>query len=103
MEMRHVARTLVFAALVLLLPAALFAQGKSRAEKREEANSRSVMGVVIRPDDQPANGAVVQLKDLRTLQVRSFITQGDGEYHFSGLRADIDYQLTAKSGALGAA
>ena len=52
------------------------------------------------PDDQPAAGAVVQVKDMRTLQVRSFITQTDGMYHFSGLRADIDYQLTAKSGDL---
>ena len=45
-------------------------------------------------------GAVVQLKNSKTLQVRSFITQTDGMYHFSGLRSDIDYQLTAKSGDL---
>ena len=80
--------------------ARLFAQGKTRAEKREEANTRSVMGIVVGTDDQPAIGAVVQLKDMRTLQVRSFITQGDGEYHASQIcRADIDvHQLTAKSG-----
>lgn len=53
--------------------------------------------------EQPASGAVVQLKDMRTLQVRSFITQNDGQYHFSGLRPDIDYQLTAKSGEMTAA
>ena len=74
------------------------AQKKTREERREEANSRSVMGTITGADDMPAAGAVVQLKDMRTLQVRSFITQTDGTYHFYGLKADIDYQLTARSG-----
>jgi hypothetical protein len=38
---------------------------------------------------------VVQLTDLRTLQIRSFITQEKGEYRFSGLRADTDYEIRA--------
>lgn len=100
---RNVARALTLAAVALILSAGLFAQNKTRAERREEANSRSVMGSVVDANDQPANGAVVQLKDMRTLQVRSFITQTDGQYHFYGLRADIDYQLTAKSGEMTAA
>jgi hypothetical protein len=61
------------------------------------------MGIVLDPKEEPANGAVVQLKDMRTLAVRSFITQGDGQYHFSGLRPDIDYQLTVKFGDMTAA
>jgi hypothetical protein len=101
--MRNGARVLTVAVAALILSAGLFGQSKSRAERREEANSRSVMGNVVDAKDQPASGAVVQLKDMRTLQVRSFITQTDGEYHFSGLRPDIDYQLTAKSGDMSAA
>ena len=97
---RNVARVLTLAVVALILSAGLFAQKKTKEERREEANSRSVMGIVVGADDQPANGAVVQLKDMRTLQVRSFITQNDGQYHFSGLRADIDYELTAKSGEM---
>jgi Carboxypeptidase regulatory-like domain len=100
---RNVTRVLTLAVVALILSAGLFAQKKTREERREEANSRSVMGIVVGADDQPVNGAVVQLKDMRTLQVRSFITQTDGQYHFSGLRADIDYQLTAKSGEMTAA
>ena len=95
---RNIKHVLTLTALAVILSAALEAQSKSKAERREEANSRSVMGIVVGPDDQPANGAVVQLKDMRSLQIRSFIPQEDGQYHFSGLRADIDYQLTAKSG-----
>jgi hypothetical protein len=97
---RNAIRVLTMAAVALILSAGLLAQKKSREERREEANSRAVQGLVTGADDQPASGAVVQLKDMRTLQVRSFITQTDGMYHFSGLRADIDYQLTAKSGDL---
>lgn len=73
-------------------------QGKTRAEKRAEANMRSVTGQITGTDDMPAVGAVVQLKDMRTMQVRSFITQADGTYHFYELKMDVDYQLSARSG-----
>jgi len=91
-------RVISILGLVLIFSAGLLAQKKSREERREEANSRSVQGAVTGPDDKPIVGAVVQLKDTRSLQVRSYITQDDGAYHFSGLKGDIDYQLTAKSG-----
>jgi hypothetical protein len=93
----------MMAGAALLLSAGLFGQEQTRKEKREEAKLRSVMGLVLDAQEQPASGAVVQLKDMRTLQVRSFITQLDGQYHFSGLRPDIDYQVTAKSGDMTAA
>jgi len=89
--------------LALFLSAGLFGQEQTRKEKREEARLRSVMGMVVDAQEQPVSGAVVQLKDMRTLQVRSFITQGDGQYHFSGLSRDIEYQVTAKSGDMTAA
>jgi Carboxypeptidase regulatory-like domain len=67
----------------------------SKKEKREAATERVVEGRVTDPDDKPVNGAVVMLKDMRSLEVRSFITQVNGEYHFSGLKIDNDYQLKA--------
>jgi hypothetical protein len=101
---RKAVAILALAAAGLLISGGAFAQNKpTKAERREEANSRAVQGAVVLPDDKPAAGAVVQLKDMRTLQVRSFITLDDGLYHFSGLRADIDYQVTAKSGDMSAA
>jgi hypothetical protein len=41
-------------------------------------------------------GAVVQIKNTRTLQIRSFITQKDGSFHFVGLNPDIDYEIFAR-------
>ena len=66
-----------------------------RRDAREQANMRSVQGVVTDRSDNPLSGAVVQLKDSKTLQIRSFITREDGKYHFNGLSTEIDYELKA--------
>jgi Carboxypeptidase regulatory-like domain len=87
-------RLLCLAALVLLLMApAAVAQKKN---KGEGGNTRSVSGEVTGPDDAPVDGAVVQLKNTKTLDIRSFITQDHGNYRFNGLSPDIDYELHAE-------
>jgi Carboxypeptidase regulatory-like domain len=80
---------LVLLAVLLLCAPATFAQ------KKKAENTRSVQGTVTLADDSPADGAVVQLKNTKTLQVRSFITKEDGTYHFYDLSPDIDYELKA--------
>lgn len=62
---------------------------------KDDPTVRTLQGQVNDPDDKPVAGAVVQLKDTKTLQVRSFITQANGDYRFSGLRADTDYEIKA--------
>ena len=88
---------ILLALTVTVCAGALLAQNDkpSKKEQREEAALRSAQGTVTAADDSPAAGAVVQLKDMRTLQVRSFIAQDGGNYHFTGLKADNDYQLKA--------
>ena len=83
----------IFVAAAICLPV-LHAQ-ETRKEKREAATERTVQGSVTDPDGKFINGAVVQLKDRVNLQVRSFITQQNGEYHFSNLKIDKDYELKA--------
>ena len=90
--MQRVPRTILAAVLALACVSLLPAQGK---KEKDDPTVRSLQGQVVDPDDKPAVGAVVQLKDTRTLQVRSFITQQNGEYRFSGLRADTDYEVKA--------
>jgi hypothetical protein len=69
---------------------------ETRKEKREAATERVVEGTVSDPDGKFIDGAVVVLKDMRTLQVRSFYTLKNGAYHFSGLKLDNDYEIEAK-------
>jgi protocatechuate 3,4-dioxygenase beta subunit len=65
-------------------------------KQREDPNTRSVQGFVEDAEGKPVEGAVVQLKNKKTLQVRSFITQKEGAYYFHGLSTDVDYELRAE-------
>jgi len=89
-QVDHMIRIAAGCLLVLLLLASAPA---SFAQK--EGNTRSVQGAVTNPDDSTAVGAVVQLKNIKTLQIRSFITKDDGAYHFFELSPDVDYELKA--------
>jgi hypothetical protein len=67
-----------------------------RGKKGEDENVRGVAGVVRNERDDLVEGAVVQIKDTKTLRVRSFITNADGQYRFNGLSTNVDYELKAK-------
>jgi len=56
---------------------------------------RLVIGVVKDPKGEFVQGAVVRLKDMKTLEVRSFITLEDGRFRFQGLSMETDYELQA--------
>lgn len=65
------------------------------AQKKKDPTTRSVSGTVTTADGKPAVGAVVQLKDTKTKNVRSFYTQDKGDYYFHELSVDVDYELSA--------
>src|SRR5271168_1740234 len=82
-----------FAAILVVMALATFAFGQ---KKSKEPTERSVTGVVTNEMGEPVAGAIVQLENTKTLQVRSFITKEKGEYYFHELSTDIDYKFTAK-------
>lgn len=85
-------RKLFFAVTVLVCSVSLaLAQGR----KPEDSNVRAVQGTVTDADGNAVDGAVVQLKNTRSLQIRSFITKEHGAYFFHGLSPDVDYELKA--------
>jgi len=93
--MQNCIRVIATIAIAMCLAASpSFAQKK---EKDDKSPQRSVAGLVLDKSDNPVDGAVVQLKDTRTLQIRSFITRSDGAYHFYSLSPDVDYELKADS------
>jgi hypothetical protein len=78
--------------VLFVLALATFAFG---AKKTKEPPEKSVSGIVTDASGSPVPGAVVQLKNTKTLQVRSFIAKDMGEYVFQGLATDVDYELKA--------
>jgi len=68
-----------------------------RKQKSQENPYREVQGTVTSSFGQPVARAVVQLKNIKSLQIESFITDAGGHYHFSGLSTDVEYQLKADS------
>lgn len=84
-------------------PAVVYKQGQddnkkpTEEQKKASATERPVSGFVTDADGKPVSGAVVQLKNTRTLQVRSFITRDKGDYYFSGLSKDVDYEIKAQA------
>ncbi len=89
--MRFIADALVVLGLLGAGSVQLAAQ-----KKAEETRVRSVQGVVTSASGDAVTGAVVQLKNTKTLQIRSFITKEQGEYFFNGLSPDVDFELRAE-------
>ncbi len=78
-------------ALALLLTAPGFAQ-----RSKKDPPLRAVHGIVTDGAENPLHKAVVQLKNLKNLQVRSFYTDEKGAYRFHGLDPELDYELKAQ-------
>jgi hypothetical protein len=92
MSLRAVCLVLLLFGVNVFLGAPLGADQKS---KNVDSTTRTVEGRVTNAANQPVANAVVQLKNTKTLQIRSFITQADGSYHFAGLQTDVEYQVKA--------
>jgi hypothetical protein len=87
--------TILFSAALIFASVLAAAAAPPGGKQREDPNTRSVQGAVEDSSGNVAEGAVVQLKNLKSLQVRSFITQKEGTYTFLGLSKDVDYELKA--------
>ena len=83
-------------ALVVMLAGIAAAPLASQDKRNFDTGTRSLKGTVTDRDDKPASGAVVRLKDNKTLQVRSFVVQGEGAYHFYGLSTNDEYEVRAQ-------
>jgi len=87
-------RTGAVLAFVLLL--GVFCAFSADKKKSDDQGLRSVQGTVSDAAGNPVDGAVVQLKNTKSLQIRSFITKDHGAYYFHGLSPDVDYELRAE-------
>jgi hypothetical protein len=88
-------RQLKFAFLVILVALAtapfVNAQGK-----KSETQLRTVHGRVLDKNDTPISDGVVFLKNTRTQTVKTYISDDGGNYRFSGLDPNADYEIHAE-------
>ena len=89
-------RRLLLLMFAILLATVAFGQGK----KGRETDLRTVLGTVVSKDDSPVDSAVVYLKNGQTQDVKTYISDKDGHFRFSGLDLNVDYQIHAEQNGL---
>lgn len=72
-----------------LLPAASAFAGETEA-------LRTLQGEVMADTEAPLPGAVVFLKNTKTMAVRSFVSDDKGNYRFTSLSPNVDYEVHAE-------
>jgi len=82
----------VAVAVVLLLGAL----ASSAPAPKNEPQTRTVTGQVMDKAEKPLSGAIVYLENTRTQQVKTYITDDGGNYRFSSLSPNVDYQIRAE-------
>ena len=66
------------------------------APPKNEPQTRTLSGQVTDKSDAPISGAIVYLENGRTHAVKTFITNDAGNYRFSSLSPNVDYQIRAE-------
>ena len=70
--------------------------GAGSTPKATRPTSKTLNGTVMDKSEQPIGGAVVYLKNMKTLAVKSFFAQKDGSYRFPQLALNTDYEVYAE-------
>lgn len=86
-------RTFGLALLFALAATVLFAQDKP---KGKESELRTVRGTVVDKQESPVETAVVYLKNVRTQDITTHLSDSDGTFRFSGLDLNVDYEIHAE-------
>ncbi|HXZ78859.1 MAG TPA: carboxypeptidase-like regulatory domain-containing protein [Terriglobales bacterium] len=86
------------AILLTAVAACVWAFATVAKDKPEDklSTTRTLQGQVLDAADAGIPDAVVYLKNTKTLGVRTFIADKDGNYRFTALSLNIDYQVYAE-------
>lgn len=91
--MKNSAHFVVFGLILLCFAAA---ESPGIAVKDHVDNTRTLNGRVFSRQDQPVQKAIVYLKNTKSREIKTYITDPDGGYRFSGLSPNIDYEVYAE-------
>lgn len=86
--------------LIATLSMAATPQDKDKDAAKHEASLKTVRGLITDKAETPMPASVVFLKNTRSNAIRSYISDDAGNYRFSGLDPNVDYEIHAeKDGA----
>lgn len=87
-------------AFLLIATLSIAATPQDKEKEKHEASLKSVRGLVTDKAESPIPASVVFLKNTRSNAIRSYIADDAGNYRFSGLDPNVDYEIHAeKDGA----
>ena len=89
--------------LSLLVTLAFLAGTAAIAQDKGEPQLRTVHGIAVDANENPVASAVVYLVNVKTQSVKTYISDDGGNYRFSGLDTNVDYELHAEHDDLASA
>lgn len=90
----------VFRAAVVMTLLAVAALAAGARNQNPQTELRTVHGVVLDKNENPVASSIVYLLNTKTQDVRTYIADANGQYRFSGLDPNIDYEIHAEQGNL---
>jgi Carboxypeptidase regulatory-like domain len=73
-----------------------FALPVAAQDKKSDAQLRTIRGTVLDKDETPRPSGVVYLLNTKTQAVKTYIADEAGNYRFSGLDPNVDYEVHAE-------
>jgi deoxycytidylate deaminase len=70
------------------------------AARQKDSQVRTVHGGVLDKQDNIVSGGVVYLQNKKTQVIRTYISDDQGQYTFSGLDPNVDYEIHAELNGL---
>jgi hypothetical protein len=68
--------------------------------RQKDSQVRTVHGGVLDKQDNTVTGGIVYLQNKKTQVIRTYISDAQGQYSFSGLDPNVDYEIHAELNGL---
>jgi hypothetical protein len=89
-------RALFVLILFAIVIAPVHAQDDQDKQSKKDAQLKTVKGSVLDKDENAVSGGVVYLQNKKTQVIRTYISDSEGQYSFSGLDPNTDYEIHAE-------
>lgn len=82
--------------VLLIVVACSVSRPAKATQDQKEPELRTVHGSVVDKAENPVASSVVYLKNIKTQGVKTYIADDSGDYRFSGLDPNVDYEIHAE-------